>query len=73
MVKGYTDSEGSLSYNRSVSEFRANIIKSYLVGKGVDPVRITSQGMGPQEPIASNDTAEGRRLNRRVEIEFIQP
>jgi general secretion pathway protein A len=71
MVKGYTDNQGPLTYTRNVSEFRANMIKSYMVGKGVDPARITAQGMGPEDPIASNDTVEGRRLNRRVEIEFI--
>jgi general secretion pathway protein A len=69
-VKGYTDDRGVLSYNMSVSEFRANIIKSYLVGKGVSPGRITVAGMGPENPISSNETAEGRSINRRVEIEF---
>ena len=69
-VKGYTDDRGVLSYNMSVSEFRANIIKSYLVGKGVSPARITVAGMGPENPISSNETAEGRSVNRRVEIEF---
>ena len=69
-VKGYTDDIGVLSYNMSVSEFRANIIKSYLIGKGVEPARITAVGMGPKDPIASNETAEGRSFNRRVEIEF---
>jgi general secretion pathway protein A len=69
-VSGYTDDTGVLSYNMSVSEFRANIIKSYFVGKGVDPTRITATGRGPNSPIASNDTAEGRSFNRRVEIEF---
>ena len=69
-VSGHTDDTGVLSYKMSVSEFRANIIKSYLVGKGVDPARITAAGMGPNNPIASNATAEGRSFNRRVEIEF---
>ena len=69
-VKGYTDNTGVLSYNMSVSEFRANIIKSYLVGKGIDPARISAAGMGPENPISSNDNAEGRNFNRRVEIEF---
>jgi general secretion pathway protein A len=69
-VKGYTDATGSFSYNVSVSKFRANIIKTYLAGKGVDPSRITALGLGPENPIASNETAEGRRQNRRVEIEF---
>jgi general secretion pathway protein A len=69
-VNGYTDDTGLLSYNVSVSEFRANIIKSYLVAKGVDPARITVNGLGPKDPIGSNATAEGRSLNRRVEIIF---
>jgi OOP family OmpA-OmpF porin len=45
-------------------------VKIYLVGKGVNAERITSLGMGPANPIDSNDTLEGRRRNRRVEIEF---
>ena len=70
IVNGYTDDTGVLSYNVSVSEFRANIVKSYLVGKGVDPSRIAVNGLGPKDPIGSNATAEGRSLNRRVEIIF---
>ena len=69
-VKGYTDSSGSRSYNISVSEFRANTIKTYLVGNGVSPARITATGLGPDNPLADNDTEEGRRKNRRVEIEL---
>jgi len=69
-VKGYTDSTGSYSYNVSVSEFRSNTIKTYLVGRGVNPSKIEAVGLGPQNPIASNDTAEGRSQNRRVEIEL---
>ena len=69
-IKGYTDSSGSRSYNISVSEFRANTIKTYLVGKGVSPARITATGLGPDNPLADNDTEEGRRKNRRVEIEL---
>jgi outer membrane protein OmpA-like peptidoglycan-associated protein len=69
-VTGYTDAVGNLHYNLKVSEFRANIVKTYLVGKGVAAERIQSLGMGPANPIDSNDTLEGRRRNRRVEIEF---
>ena len=69
-VTGYTDAVGNLHYNLKVSEFRANIVKIYLVGKGVDANRIASLGMGPANPIDSNDTLEGRRRNRRVEIEL---
>ncbi len=69
-IKGYTDSTGHYRYNVSVSKFRANIIKSYLAGKGVDSSKIESLGLGPANPVATNSTAEGRRANRRVEIEF---
>jgi general secretion pathway protein A len=69
-VTGYTDAVGNLHYNLKVSEFRANIVKTYLVGKGVAGGRITTAGMGPANPVASNDSLEGRRRNRRVEIEL---
>ncbi|MFZ0611093.1 MAG: AAA family ATPase [Desulfobacterales bacterium] len=69
-INGYTDDTGVLSYNVSVSEFRANMVKGYLVGKGVAPARITASGLGPRDPVGSNATAEGRSLNRRVEIIF---
>ena len=69
-VEGYTDSSGSYSYNISVSQFRANTIKSYLVGKGVNPAQITAVGRGPENPIAGNDSEAGRRQNRRVEIKL---
>jgi general secretion pathway protein A len=69
-IKGYTDSTGDYSYNVSVSRFRANTIKTYLVGKGVDPATVNAVGLGPENPIATNNTAEGRRKNRRVEIEL---
>jgi general secretion pathway protein A len=68
-IRGYTDSGGAVNYNRNVSTFRANSIKSYLAGKGVNPANLTAQGLGPDNPIASNDTQEGRERNRRVEIE----
>jgi general secretion pathway protein A len=69
-IKGFTDSTGSYSYNISVSEFRANTIKTYLIGKGVDIARLKASGLGPENPIASNETEAGRRKNRRVEIEY---
>ncbi len=70
-IKGFTDSTGSYSYNISVSEFRANTIKTYLAGKGVDTARIKTFGRGPENPVATNKTEAGRRKNRRVEIGFI--
>jgi general secretion pathway protein A len=69
-IKGYTDSTGNSSYNISVSQFRANIIKTYLAGKGVDPSKINAEGLGSQNPITTNATEDGRRENRRVEIEL---
>ncbi len=68
-VAGFTDNLGGWKYNMSLSKFRANIVKSYLVGKGIEPNRIEALGMGPLNPIKSNDTAAGRNANRRVEIE----
>ena len=68
-LNGYTDSYGDPSYNQVVSERRAEMVKSYLIGKGADPAKIEAVGYGPQKFLASNRTREGRRLNRRVEIE----
>ena len=69
-INGYTDSIGAYSYNVSVSQFRANMVKGYLVGKGVEPLKIKALGLGPKNPIASNETDKGRQMNRRVEIEL---
>jgi general secretion pathway protein A len=69
-ISGYTDSSGAYSYNVSVSRFRANIVKGYLVGKGVHHLKIEAVGRGPENPIASNETEKGRQTNRRVEIEL---
>jgi general secretion pathway protein A len=71
VVKGYTDDKGSSSYNRQLSQFRANIVKSYLVGQGVSPKRIKAIGMGEESPLEPNMTETGRRANRRVEIQLI--
>ncbi len=71
-ITGYTDAVGNLHYNFKVSEFRANIVKSFLVGKGIEPERIVARGLGPANPIASNETLAGRRINRRVEIELVE-
>ena len=69
-VRGYTDVSGPDSYNESVSFFRANEVKSYLVSKGVSPDNIVTYAMGGANPIASNASIEGRKRNRRVEIEL---
>jgi outer membrane protein OmpA-like peptidoglycan-associated protein len=72
-LNGYSDSTGAASYNETISEIRANVVKNHLVGNGVEPARMTAFGHGPQKFIASNKSAEGRQLNRRVEIELINP
>lgn len=69
-VYGHTDSTGSDAYNQSLSERRARAVADYLAMRGVSSSRIRSQGFGEQYPVASNDTAEGRALNRRVEIKI---
>ena len=72
-LNGYSDSHGQPTYNKVVSENRANMVKIYLVGKGVDPSKITAVGYGAQNFLASNNTREGRQFNRRVEIEIKNP
>jgi general secretion pathway protein A len=71
LIKGYTDNAGSDTYNRQLSGFRANIVKSYLIGQGVSPKRIEAVGMGEESPIEENSTEAGRRANRRVEVELV--
>jgi len=70
-VNGHTDSTGSADYNYNLSNRRASSVANYLAGQGVDQSRIISQGMGPDQPIASNATDTGRAQNRRVELQVI--
>lgn len=70
LIEGYTDSLGSSGYNQELSERRANAVKSALMGMGVNSNRISTRGMGEASPVAPNDTAAGRQMNRRVEIVF---
>lgn len=69
-VVGYADSSGVYSYNKSRSRVMANIVKSYLAGKGVDLSRIRAFGMGSEKPIEYDSTGKGRKETRRVEIEL---
>ena len=68
VVEGYTDSVGSESNNMKLSQDRANAVRAFLVGKGLPSDKLTAVGKGKSSPVASNDTADGRANNRRVEI-----
>ncbi|MEW9854786.1 OmpA family protein [Novosphingobium sp. M1R2S20] len=69
-VYGHTDSTGSDAYNLDLSKRRADAVARYLISRGVSSARIQTQGMGESYPVADNTTAEGRSLNRRVEIKI---
>ncbi|MEM0542745.1 OmpA family protein [Flavobacterium sp. j3] len=67
-IYGYTDSTGSAEYNLKLSEQRAASVRTYLIGKGLAASRFVTTGLGIADPIATNDTPEGRSQNRRVEF-----
>jgi len=68
LIVGHTDSDGSAAYNMDLSDRRAQSAASFLSGQGVNPSRISTAGRGEGEPIATNDSDAGRKLNRRVEV-----
>ena len=68
---GHTDSRGSDAYNQKLSQRRAEAVKKYLVGKGIEANRVYTEGKGEKQPVADNKTDEGRAKNRRVEIEVV--
>lgn len=72
-VAGHTDSTGGFELNQTLSENRARAVANYLASQGVSQARLHSYGYGPRYPIASNDTAQGKAANRRVEIEILNP
>lgn len=67
-IEGHTDSTGSRAHNMVLSRERAESVKSYLVSHGIDGSRITTRGLGPDYPVATNKTSAGRQQNRRVEV-----
>ena len=67
-IEGHTDSSGSRDFNLNLSQRRAEAVKNFLVGRGVDEGRLTAVGIGPDQPMFSNETASGRSANRRVEF-----
>jgi OmpA-OmpF porin, OOP family len=68
VVVGHTDNTGEADYNMDLSARRAESVKEYLVEQGIDPSLIVTEGRGLTEPVASNETREGRAQNRRVEV-----
>lgn len=69
---GHTDAIGSDAYNQRLSVRRAEAVKAYMVNQGVPADRIRTEGRGKSEPVATNDTPEGRAQNRRVEVTVVQ-
>ncbi len=70
-VEGHTDNRGGVAYNRGLSQRRAAAVVAWLVKQGIKPARLTSEGFGLHRPIDTNDTAEGRQNNRRVEFHIV--
>lgn len=68
VIYGYTDNTGSVAFNQTLSEQRAASVRTYLASKGLNANRFKTKGMGINDPIATNDTPEGRSKNRRVEF-----
>lgn len=68
LVTGHTDSDGAEEYNQTLSEQRAKTVSDYSMYQGISSSRLSVIGLGENEPVASNETVEGKRLNRRVEI-----
>jgi OmpA-OmpF porin, OOP family len=71
-IEGHTDNVGSTEHNTALSEARAKAVKDYLVTKSIEGSRLKTQGFGPTKPHSSNDTEEGRAMNRRVEIKILE-
>lgn len=70
-LSGHTDNVGGKEHNMKLSQSRADAVRKYLIGKGISAARLTSKGYGPTSPIATNNSFEGRQLNRRTEFEII--
>jgi outer membrane protein OmpA-like peptidoglycan-associated protein len=73
VIEGYTDSVGSDDYNQGLSSRRAESVQAYLIGQGIDRGRVTASGLGESAPVADNESATGRQLNRRVEVIISNP
>ena len=71
-IQGHTDNVGTDQYNDDLSLRRAESVKKFLVSNGIDEARLTTQGFGSSQPIATNDTEEGRAENRRIEFVIVK-
>jgi OmpA-OmpF porin, OOP family len=71
-ISGHTDNVGAADYNKQLSLKRATAVYDYLVLKGIDKKRLTYKGFGAEQPVADNDTEEGRQLNRRIEFAVVR-
>jgi OmpA-OmpF porin, OOP family len=71
-ISGHTDNVGNAAYNKTLSDNRAKSVVEYIVSKGIDQARLTHKGYGLENPVASNETEEGRALNRRVEMKIVE-
>jgi OOP family OmpA-OmpF porin len=71
-IAGHTDSQGDAGYNQGLSQRRADAVRSYLTSKGVNASRLSAAGYGETQPVADNETSEGRAQNRRVELRITQ-
>ena len=71
-IQGHTDNVGSEAFNQRLSENRANAVKEYLISKGISADRLKAVGYGESNPIAPNDTEEGRAMNRRVGMKVLE-
>jgi len=69
---GHTDNTGSAEFNIKLSQDRADSVREYLIGKGIEPDRVASKGYGETVPVAKNDTPEGQQQNRRVEFKILK-
>ena len=71
VVEGHTDSVGSDADNLALSQRRAEAVVDYLVSRGVDIERLEAVGLGETSPVADNETADGRQINRRIEVDLL--
>ena len=67
-IEGHTDNQGKRGYNLKLSNARADALRKHMISKGVDAARLKTAGFGPDQPVDTNDTDEGRAKNRRVDF-----